>query len=761
MRKLIVLLACAITLAAQQPRYAGQPLAFALRDLQERGLRLIYSDDVVRADMIVKKEPRATAPRRILDELLREQHLRAKNGPGDSLLIVRDDTKREETTPSPKAPPTLMPVTLAKIVVAPSRFTILGDEPESRQFLSREEVRRLPHFSDDLYRAIGRVPGATAPDVSARFNLRGGNDDEVLVLVDGAEIHDPFHVKDLSRAFSTIDAEAVGGVEVLSGGYPAEYGGRMSGVVDIDTTSPDETRQEIGISLLNARLLSQGTFHGARGSWLVSLRHGYLREVLRILDDNESFDPQYEDLLGKVQWTLTDTLVASAHVLLAHDHLELREQPDTHAGARYTDSYAWLNVRGSVTPRLFAQSVLSYGSLSRNRDGHFVDEGGIQTGQLTDRRDARVVSLKNDATFDITARNLLKFGATATHSSARYDYVGSSRVQLSSYNLGAPPFVVDRAVHVRPSGNELATYVADRVRVSEHVVVEAGLRASNESYTPDGTHLDPRLNAAWTPTPRTSVRAAWGVMHQPARIDDLQVEDGVTDFGAAQRSEHHVIGVEHLFRDRVNARVELYEKKMTHLRPRFENAFDSLLIFPELRADRVRIAPERATARGMELLVRTDSAARISGWLSYTLASVTDVLNGNDVPRSWDQRHGLTCSVNLRQGAHWNFNLAGTFHSGWPTTPVIARLVGTQVVSSVGERGKTRLPAYHRADLRVSRSAGPLTLFVEVLNVFNNDNVTRIDGFDFNVASNGDVTAVPRYESVLTVLPSFGVTWRF
>ncbi|HKR64083.1 MAG TPA: TonB-dependent receptor, partial [Thermoanaerobaculia bacterium] len=577
--------------------------------------------------------------------------------------------------------------------------------------------------------------------------------DEVQVLVDGAEIHDPFHVKDLSRAFSTIDAEAVGSVDVLSGGYPAEYGGRMSGVVDIDTTSPDETRQELGISLLNARLLSQGTFKDSRGSWLVSVRHGYLREVLRMLDDAAEFDPQYEDVLGKVQWTLGDSAVASAHVLIAHDHLELHEDPATDANARYNDRYAWLNVRGSLTPKLFAQSVLSYGSLARRRDGHFVDEGGNQTGALDDRRDARILSLKNDATFDLSPRNVLKFGATGKHSTATYDYEGSARVDVSSYNLGAPPFIVNRSVHVQPTRDEVSAYAADRVRVSPRVVVEAGVRAD--------AGLDPRLNIAWTPTASTALRAAWGIVHQAPRIDELQVEDGVSDFGPAQRSEHRVVGIEHLFRGRVHARLELYDKSMSHLRPRYENAFDSLLLFPELRADRVRIAPERATARGAELLVRTDSASRISGWLSYTMASVSDIIDGVDVPRSWDQRQGLTFSVNLRQGAHWNVNLAGTFHSGWPTTPVLAHLANHQVISSLGPRGTTRLPAYHRADLRVSRSAGPLTLFVEVLNVFNNENVTRVDGFDFNVDANGNVTAIPRYESVLTVLPSFGVTWRF
>jgi hypothetical protein len=199
---------------------------------------------------------------------------------------------------------------------------------------------------------------------------------------------------------------------------------------------------------------------------------------------------------------------------------------------------------------------------------------------------------------------------------------------------------------------------------------------------------------------------------------------------------------------------------MTRLRPRYENVFDTLLIFPELRADRMRIAPDRGSARGAELLVRTDPAARWSGWISGTLARATDEIDGVEVPRSWDQRHAMTFSINHRRSV-WNVNVAGTYHSGWPTTPITARLVDGRVVSEPGPRGGARLPAYHRVDVRVSRSAGPLSLFLEVLNVLDHTNVTRIDGFDFNVAADGAVTPLAREESVLGILPSFGVTWRF
>jgi hypothetical protein len=759
----IILLFAALMLHAAEYRFAGRPLAEALRELQSRGLRLIYSDDVVTSAMIVRTEPRATQPRRILDELLREHALRANDGPRGTLLIVRDERarRRKANAEAPTiTPPPQMPVTLEEIVVTPSRFTILRQEAESRQFLSREEVRRVPHLSDDLYRAIGRIPGTTGADVSARFNLRGGEEDEVLVLVDGAEIDDPFHIRDLYRAFSTIDAEAVGSVDVLSGGYPAEYGGRMSGVVDISTLTPAETKNEVGVSLLNTRLLSQGTFAESRGAWLLSVRRGYLREVLTLVSDAADINPRYSDLLGKVQWTLGDRAVLSAHVMASRDRLTLHDGPGTAAHGGYDDRYAWLNLRRSWTDALFLQSVLSWGSLGRDRDGVFDNEFDLQHGRLQDHVRSTFIAWKNDATLDLSPRQLLKFGATAKRSRARFDVEGSSAIPFVVFALGSPPREVHRSVHVRETGSQFDAYVADRARIGERVVIEAGLRAGSESYTPGGVHLGPRLNVAWTPTPRTSVRAAWGVVHQPQEMQELQVEDGVTEYEPAQRSEHRVIGIQHAFA-RFDARLELYDKELTHLRPRYINLYDHLLLFPELRADRIRIAPESGQARGAELLIRSDDARPLSGWISYTLARVTDTIDGREIPRDWDQRHAMTFSVNYQRGAKWNFNLAGTWHSGWPTTPVLARMEGTQLVTELGPRASTRLPDYQRLDFRATRSAGRLSFFVELFNVLAHENVTRVNTFAFQKNADGSVTATPVTESVIGVLPSFGITWRF
>jgi hypothetical protein len=159
--------------------------------------------------------------------------------------------------------------------------------------------------------------------------------------------------------------------------------------------------------------------------------------------------------------------------------------------------------------------------------------------------------------------------------------------------------------------------------------------------------------------------------------------------------------------------------------------------------------------------VRSDAEQPLSGWVSYTFARVNDTIGGREVPRDWDQQHATTFSVNYRHGAKWNFNVAGTWHSGWPTTPVLARVEGTQLVSQLGPRASTRLPDYQRLDLRASRTAGAFSFFIELFNILGHHNVTRINTFEFTQDQNGAVIAVPMTESVIGILPSFGVTWRF
>ncbi|MEK6371345.1 MAG: TonB-dependent receptor [Acidobacteriota bacterium] len=760
-RTLFTVVVCLVA-AAAQARYAGRPLAEALHDLESKGLRLIYSNDVVRPDMIVRTEPHAAEPRRVLDELLREHHLRATDGPQGTILIVRVGAP----APGRAVPPgAAAPTHIGEITVTPSRFTIYASQPERRQFLSREEVRSTPHFSDDLYRALAHVPGTAGQDVSARFNIRGGKEDEVEVLIDGAEIYDPFHVRDLFRAFSTIDSEAVGAVDVLTGGFPAQYGGRMSGVIDITSLTPSEPRHtEIGVSLLNTRVLSSGLFAHGRAEWLVSARRGYLRELLKLVnnDDNETIDPNYYDLLGKVQTSLDERNVVSANVLFSRDTLSI-DDPEGNADAVYRDIYAWVNLRTAISPRLFTQNVALIGKTHTSRTGSLFNN---VNAAIDDHRSFQSISLKNDTTFDLSDRNVLKAGVTAKQLRASYDYASDGVIIESLLHINEPPIPVHRRASLRPSGSDVAVYAADRFALGTRLVIEAGLRADRQSYAPDGTHLSPRVNAVFALTPRAALRVAWGRFYQPQGVQELHVQDGETAFGPAERADHALAGIEVDLGRGITARGEVYDKRFSDLRPRFANLFDAMVLFPEVQGDRIRVAPQRGSARGGELLLRKESESRrLGGWISYARASVRDEIDGREVPRSWDQRNTVTFNLSWRPHALWNFAVAGVYHSGWPTTVVEGRFVDGVFHTVLAPLYADRLPAYRRVDVRASRRVptahGGFSFFVELFNALGVDNVTGVTGYGFSVTA-GQVSKGQRItEAAIGVVPSFGITYEF
>ena len=136
-----------------------------------------------------------------------------------------------------------------------------------------EEVETIPQFGEDIFRAVTRLPGITGDDFSAKFTVRGGENDQVLVRVDGVELYDPFHLMDIGGgALSIIDVGLIEGVDLLTGGYPAEYGDKLSGVFDVRTRTPQpgRTHAAVGLSMMNARALIEGG--SERSSWLVSAR---------------------------------------------------------------------------------------------------------------------------------------------------------------------------------------------------------------------------------------------------------------------------------------------------------------------------------------------------------------------------------------------------------------------------------------------------------------------------------------------------------
>ena len=161
---------------------------------------------------------------------------------------------------------------LTKFVVTPSQFSI---EPgiHATLTLSKREIQLFPMIDNDTARAVQIFPVVASNDFSARFNVRGGEKDEILVRLDGMEIFDPYHLQDFGGAISIIALGTVRRANLLMGGVRAEFGGKMSGVFVITAKSGnrDEFSANVGFNLINAHALLEGPLSN-KGSWLFSAR---------------------------------------------------------------------------------------------------------------------------------------------------------------------------------------------------------------------------------------------------------------------------------------------------------------------------------------------------------------------------------------------------------------------------------------------------------------------------------------------------------
>ena len=178
----------------------------------------------------------------------------------------------------------------------------------------------------------------------------------------------------------------------------------------------------------------------------------------------------------------------------------------------------------------------------------------------------------------------------------------------------------------------------------------------------------------------------------------------MTAFGPTQRAEMIVLGLEQELPAGLELRVETYDKDYRVLRPRYENLLDPLSLLPELRWDRVQIAPQSARARGVEVLLSRKSASAWNGWLNYAWSTVEDREGGVDTRRSWDQKHAFGGGLSWTSDP-WIATLAATWHSGWPTTSVrLAEPIDTPPEVLVGSRNDIRLQDFLSIDARLSRT---------------------------------------------------------
>jgi hypothetical protein len=652
---------------------------------------------------------------------------------------------------------------------------------ERDQFDSRPNVgsvtvtahatQSVPRFGEpDIIRVVQLLPGVAARnDYSTGFNVRGGESDQNLILIDGHPIYNPFH---LGGLFSTFIDPTVRDVTLLTGGFPARYGGRLSSVLDV--RSAEEARSGLHgsaeVSVLASTGAVGGSFQNGRGTWMLAGRRTYADKFVDLISTNE-LPYHFRDEQAHVTYALPRDVKLAITAYDGRDILDanIAAFGDSTGNAANAGRFAFSwgnNVVGATLSKTLGTSVRlpvlgwSLGdsgsveqrfSLSRFSttldlgDGSLTLNNSVSDFRVSGAVNARSANHDRSLGYDV-ARYRIRYLATSELSDANF------------YELRQHP-------------TSAALYYDDVWRVSPKLLLQTGVRA--EALTGRRwAAVSPRVSAKVFLTPDFALTAAVGRFSQwthslarediPVRLFDFWVaSDESTPVSAAW---HYVVGSERWLNSHRFVRVEGFYKRYGRLLE--ANPSED----PARRGDEFHVV--NGTSYGADLLIRQFEAGRFSGWVAYTYAVSSRVLGDGRYFPGHDRRHDVNLVGNWRLSKYVLGARYG-YATGTPYTEIVGEIVrrsfspvhnawgigGSQSQFIGGPRNAARLPSTQRLDVSVTRNfqwrGTSFAPYLSVVNVYNAKNVF-LYVFDYQ-------SSPPRRESVsqFPLLPSAGVSISF
>ena len=671
------------------------------------------------------------------------------------------------------------PIQLEEIVVTPSKFTVQSGKDASLSLL-KEGIDLFPLIDNDVFRAAHIFPGVTSNDFSARFNLRGGEKDEIVVRLDGMELFEPYHLQDFGGAISIIDLGLIHRADLLMGGFPAKYGDKMAGVFDITakTGNREEFAMNLGIDLINAHALLEGPLSD-KGSWLISARRGYVDLILALMDADEDLRPQYADLYSKIAYDLTDKDKLTFNALYAWDDNFINEDNDAeYLDSTYHNAMFWTKWRHfyseSVWSDLFFFNNLATQDRRVGNYNTLAHRGKRGRGNY---RDFGSLGAKGELTARLRETHTIRGGLEWRWSKAEYYYYSVSldqQVTRQFISSRCPLCTFGISAKVEGSGSEVKGYLQDEWQLHPRVALNIGGRYLLQNYRRNDIQkyeISPRIALAVKPVENLTLRAAWGLYHQPIDLMTIPVETFVTDVGRAGQAIHYILGAEYASGKNFIVRAEGYYKVLTNLAGQIQDFGRQTQIIPPA---------DSGHAKGFDLFSAYALSDRLTGSLGYafsiTKASEDDLmydrpLFGEEFYRDFDQRHTITLNGSYQIGLRWHLNLSWRFHTGNPTTPLEHTLVRNSNGHADCERGfgeynTDRLPPYHSLDLRLTKTSEykswTLNWYVQLLNLYNRSNVHERTFSEIHDEVTGELIGCEvSDEPLFPILPTLGVSATF
>ncbi len=739
--------------------------------------------------------------------------------PGDYTLMVSALGYKSQEIPLKLEADTKLSVELSENVIVTEAATVVGEKSKNtestdmgRVDLDVSKIKKLPAFLGevDILKTIQFLPGIqTAGEGNTGFYVRGGGPDQNLILHDNAVVYNASH---LFGFFSVFNADAVKNVEVIKGGMPANYGGRLSSVLDISLKEGNAREHEFegGIGLIASRFTAQGPLKKDTSSYIISGRRTYIDILAKPFVNPESAFAgsgyYFYDLNMKVNYKLgeNDQLFLSGY--FGRDVFGFESQR-----AGFSARIPWGNATGTLRwNHLFSDKLFLNTNLTFS-DYQFSFTGAQEDFEFTLFSGIQDWSLKSSLNFYPNPRHNIQAG---------FDYI-FHEFTPSNVTAKSGDVVFDTGDVTRVYAHDLSVYALDQFDITDKLRVNGGLRftlfqhvgpftryirnevqddfsavVENQSIEYGKgdevalyTNLEPRLNVRYKLGSRSSIKAAYTQNYQYLHLASLSptslpgdVWVPSTDRVQPQFSTQYALGYFHNFKDdKYEASVEIYYKEMENLVEFEEGAQPENTINDNVDNQFVF---GNGDSYGVELFIKR-SIGKINGWIGYTWSKTTrnfaELNDGNPFPARFDRRHDLSIIMNYDINSRWSVSGAFVYGTGNAITLPIARyFIEGRVVSEYTDRNSFRMDPYHRADIsvnyypsknkRVKKSErlnpGPevpkkfySSWSLSVYNIYNRMNPYFIYFGTEGSLNDGNLQIKAYQVSLFPILPS--ITWNF
>jgi len=578
--------------------------------------------------------------------------------------------------------------------------------------LDVKEINALPVLfgEKDVIKIVQLLPGVkSAGDGNTGFYVRGGAADQNLILLDEAVVYNPSH---LLGFFSVFNSDAIKNLTLFKGNEPAQYGGRLSSVMDIKMNDGNDQTYHAsgGIGLISSRLNLEGPIVKDKGSFLISARRTYADIFLGLSNSATTRESKlyFYDLNAKFNYKFSDKDRIYLSGYYGKDVLGLGDL----FGINWGNATATLRWNHIFNSKLFSNTSLIYSDYNYNIN---VNTGGINASLLSVIRD---FNLKEELNYYISPTNSLDFGLNSI-----YHIITPGQF---NGNISVPSQSLTHSW-------ENAVYITDKWKASSKLNFDIGVRVSafsvisgtNNYYNLDQNHNiidtlhyapgtivktylnpEPRISGSYQLTSSSSIKAAYSRNAQYLHLLSNSVTSNPTDKWVASNNiikpevaDQVSLGYfKNLKDDMYECSVETYYKSMQHEVDYKDNAqiLTNAPVEPQLLSGQGR-------AYGVEFMAKKNEG-RFTGWISYTLSKTELQINGINnsdwYPAHQDRTNDISIVGMYKLSKRWTVSADFVYYTGDAVTyPSGKYTVDNQVVFYYTNRNEAREPAYNRLDL--------------------------------------------------------------